>query len=306
MNTTNPAPSGESTSHRNVYQIVTEQIIRQLEQGVAPWRKPWRTELPVNLVSGKPYRGLNVFLLGSQGYGSRYWLTFNQAAKLGGHIRKGERSSLVTFWHMGDEKITRDADGNERKSKPFLLRYYRVFNVEQTEGITDKLGLTGASPRVADLGHCEAIVSGMPNPPRREQSSRAWYQPSIDTVGMPSKSLFSSGEEYYSTLFHELTHSTGHGTRVGREGIEQLNTFGSESYSKEELVAEMGAAMLCGLTGLAPKTLENSAAYLQSWLSVLKSDWRMVVTAASAAQKAVDYILGKAQGDAQGEGTECQ
>ena len=98
MNTTNPAPSGESTSHRNVYQIVTEQIIRQLEKGVAPWRKPWRTELPVNLVSGKPYRGLNVFLLGSQGYGSRYWLTFNQAAKLGGHIHKGERSSLVTFW----------------------------------------------------------------------------------------------------------------------------------------------------------------------------------------------------------------
>src|SRR6516225_5280563 len=307
MNTINPAPSGESTSHRNVYQIVTEQIIRQLEQGVAPWRKPWRTELPVNLVSSKPYRGLNVFLLGSQGYGSRYWLKLNQAAKLGGYIRKGERCSLVTFWHMGEEKIIRDADGKERKSKPFLLRYYRVFNVEQTEGIADKLGLTGASPRVADLEQCEAIVSGMPNPPRREQSSRAWYQPSIDTVGMPSKSLFSSGEEYYSTLFHELTHSTGHGTRVGREGIEQLNTFGSESYSKEELVAEMGAAMLCGLTGLAPKTLENSAAYLQSWLSVLKSDWRMVVTAASAAQKAVDYIVGKAQGDTQqGERVECQ
>ena len=305
MNTTNPAPSGESTSHRNVYQIVTEQIIR-LEQGVAPWRKPWRTDLPVNLVSGKPYRGLNVFLLGSQGYGSRYWLTFNQAAKLGGHIRKGERSSLVTFWHIGEEKIIRDADGNERKSKPFLLRYYRVFNIEQTEGIADELGLTGASPRVANLDQCEAIASGMPNPPRREQSSRAWYRPSTDTVGMPSRSLFSSVEEYYSTLFHELTHSTGHASRLGREGIEQLNTFGSESYSKEELVAEMGAAMLSGLMGLAPKTLENSAAYLQTWLSVLKSDSRMVVTAASAAQKAVDYILGKAQGDAQGEGTECQ
>ena len=303
----NPINSGESTSHRNVYEIVTEQIIRQLEQRVAPWRKPWRTELPVNLVSGKPYRGLNVFLLGSQGYSSRYWLTFNQAAKLGGHIRKGERSSLVTFWHIGEEKIIRDADGNERKSsRPFLLRYYRVFNVEQTEGIADKLGLTGASPRVADLDQCEAIVSGMPNPPNREQSSRAWYSPSTDTVGMPSRSLFSSVEEYYSTLFHELTHSTGHSSRLGREGIEQLNTFGSEAYSKEELVAEMGAAMLCGLTGLAPKTLENSAAYLQSWLSVLKSDSRMVVTAASAAQKAVDCIVGKAQGNDQGEGVECQ
>jgi antirestriction protein ArdC len=295
MNPINPAPSGESTAHRNVYQIVTEQIIRQLEHGVAPWRKPWRTELPVNLVSGKPYRGLNVFLLGSQGYGSRYWLTFNQAAKLGGHIRKGEQSSLVTFWHIGEEKTVRQADGTERKQTPFLLRYYRVFNVEQTEGIADKLGLNGASPRVADLDQCEAIVSGMPNPPRREQSFRAWYQPSTDTVGMPSKSLFSSIEEYYSTLFHELTHSTGHASRVGREGIEQLNTFGSESYSREELIAEMGAAMLCGMIGIEQATIQNSAAYLKTWIERLKSDSRLLVSAASAAQKASDYILGKSQ-----------
>jgi len=306
MNPINPAPSGESTAHRNVYQIVTEQIIRQLEQGVAPWRKPWRTELPVNLVSGKPYRGLNVFLLGSQGYGSRYWLTFNQAAKLGGHIRKGERSSLVTFWHLGEEKIIRDADGTERKQTPFLLRYYRVFNVCQTEGIADKLGLGSTAQRVPSIEQCESITNGMPNRPALEQSDRAWYRPSTDSVGMPARGLFSSSEEYYSTLFHELTHSTGHPSRVGREGIEQLNTFCSESYSKEELIAEMGAAMLCGLTGLAPKTLENSAAYLKTWLSVLKSDSRMVVTAASAAQKAVDYIVGEAQGDAQGEGVECQ
>ncbi len=270
MNQINPASLGESTSHRNVYEIVTEQIIRQLEQGVAPWHKPWRTEAPCNLVSGKAYRGINPFLLASQGYGSRYWLTFNQANKLGGHIRKGEKSSIVTFWHVGEEKTVRDADGNTRKSKPFLLRYYRVFNIEQTEGIADKLGLGNATPRVASIEQCEAIVNGMPNPPAIQQDARAWYRPSTDTVGMPSKPLFNSSEEYYSTLFHEITHSTGHASRVGREGIEQLNTFGSESYSKEELIAEMGAAMLCGLTGLAPQTLENSAAYLQSWLGVLK------------------------------------
>jgi len=266
-----------------------------LENGVAPWRKPWRTELPVNLVSGKPYRGLNVFLLGSQGYGSRYWLTFNQAARLGGHVRKGERSSLVTFWHIGEEKIIRDSDGNQRKSKPFLLRFYHVFNVEQTEGIADKLGLTGASPRVPDLEQCEAIVSGMPNPPKREQDCRAWYRPSTDTVGMPARGLFNSPEEYYSTLFHELTHSTGHASRVGREGIEQLNTFGSESYSREELIAEMGAAMRCGMMGIEQATIQNSAAYLKTWIERLKSDSRLLVTAASAAQKASDYILGKSQ-----------
>jgi antirestriction protein ArdC len=299
------SPDSNAKRHQSVYEIVTEQVIRQLEQGVAPWRKPWRTELPVNLVSGKPYRGLNVFLLGSQGYGSRYWLTFNQAAKLGGHIRKGERSSLVTFWHIGEEKIIRNADGIDRKSKPFLLRFYRVFNIEQTEGIADKLGLTGASPRIPDLQQCEAIVTGMPNAPAREQSDRAWYRPSTDTVGMPSRNLFNSAEEFYSTLFHELTHSTGHASRVGREGIEQLNTFGSESYSREELIAEMGAAMLCGVTGIAPSTIQNSAAYLQSWIERLRGDSKLLVSAASQAQKAADYILGEyAKGSPLGQGDE--
>ena len=132
----------------------------------------------------------------------------------------------------------------------------------------------------------------MPNPPRREQSDRAWYRPSSDTVGMPSLPLFNSAEEYYSTLFHELAHSTGHQSRIGREGIEQLNTFGSESYSKEELVAEMGAAMLCGVTGIAPTTISNSAAYLNSWIERLRGDSQLIISAASAAQKAADYIQG--------------
>src|SRR6266478_5934239 len=178
MNKINPASLGESTSHRNVYEIVTEQIIRQLEQGVAPWHKPWRTEAPCNLVSGKAYRGINPFLLASQGYGSRYWLTFNQANKLGGHVKKGEKSSLVTFWNIGEEKLIRKADGTDRKSKPILLRYYSVFNIEQTEGIADKLGLGNATPRVPNIEACEAIVSGMPHAPAMEQSGRAWYKPS--------------------------------------------------------------------------------------------------------------------------------
>jgi antirestriction protein ArdC len=195
----------------------------------------------------------------------------------------------VTFWNVGQEKIIRDANGKDRKTKPFLLRFYRVFNIEQTEGIAEKLGLGNAS-RVADIGQCEAIVSGMPHAPRMEQSNRAWYRPANDTVGMPSKALFNSSEEYYSTLFHELTHSTGHSSRVGRDGIEQLNEFGSESYSKEELVAEMGAAMLCGVTGIVPATLSNSAAYLKHWIDRLRGDSKLLISAASQAQKAADYI----------------
>ena len=274
----------------NVYQVVTDQIIKQLESGVAPWRKPWRCEPPANLVSGKEYRGINPFLLASQGYGSRYWLTFNQANKLGGHVKKGEKSSLVTFWNIGEEKIIRNSEGVERKSKPILLRYYSVFNVEQTEGIADKLGLGNATPRVPNIEACEAIVKQMPNTPAMQQSDRAWYRPSNDTVGMPSKSLFGSAEEYYSTLFHELTHSTGHKSRVGRDGIEEVAQFGSESYSKEELIAEMGAAFLCGLTGIAPATIQNSASYLQHWIERLRGDSKLLVSAASAAQKAADFI----------------
>ena len=276
----------------SVYQIVTEQIIKQLESGVAPWRKPWRTEAPCNLVTGREYRGVNPFLLAPQGYGSRYWLTFDQAQKLGGYIRKGEHSSIVTFWKIGDEKITTDADGDEHKSRPFLLRFYRVFNVEQTEGIADKLGIGNASARTPNLDKCEGIVAEMPNRPAIIQDGRAWYRPSTDTVGIPARTAFNSTEEFFATLFHELTHSTGHASRVGREEIQNLNEFGSESYSKEELVAELGAAMLCGITGITPKTIENSASYLKTWIDVLKSDARMVVFAASHAQKAADYIRG--------------
>jgi antirestriction protein ArdC len=136
MDPVNLSPSGKSSSHRSVYQIVTEQVLRQLESGIAPWRKPWRTDVPMSLGCLKPYRGLNVLLLASQGYASRYWLTFNQAAKLGGHVKKGEHGTIVSFWKIGEYE--KKDTGEKRDS--FLLRYYRVFNLEQTEGIADKLG----------------------------------------------------------------------------------------------------------------------------------------------------------------------
>ena len=139
------------------------------------------------------------------------------------------------------------------------MRYYTVFNVEQCEGIT----APGADKPVNPIEECERIVAGMPNPPAIKQDARAWYRPSTDTVGMPSRNAFDSAEDYYSTLFHELTHSTGHPSRVGREGIEKLNTFGSQSYSREELIAEMGAAMLAGVAGIERKTLANSAGLSQ-------------------------------------------
>ena len=272
------------------YEIVTEIIIKQLQSGVAPWRKPWRTEIPANLVSKKEYRGINVFLLASQGYGSRYWLTYRQAQTVGGNVKKGEHGSKVVLWKIDEYQKRNTTSGQLEDHKAILLRYYTVFNAEQCEGIE----LPDPAPPIHPIERCGSIVRSMPHPPAFVQEGQACYRRSIDTVGMPALSAFHSAEEYYSTLFHELTHSTGHPTRLAREGILKHNPFGSEDYSKEELVAEMGAAMLCGVAGIESQTLGNSASYLQSWISRLKSDSRLVVSAAAQAQKAADYILGKA------------
>jgi antirestriction protein ArdC len=271
------------------YDVVTELIIKQLESGVAPWRKPWRTEMPANLVSKREYRGINIFLLASQGYGSRYWLTYRQAQALGGNVKKGERGTKVVFWKISEFDKENAETGEIENRKSILLRYYTTFNLEQCEGIKSP----ERAPVINPLEQCESIVRSMPNPPGFEQDSRAFYRPSSDMVGMPARSAFHSAEEYYSTFFHELTHSTGHPSRVGREGIMNHNPFGSEDYSKEELVAEMGAAMLSGVAGIESQTLDNSAAYLQAWINKLKSDSRLIVSAASQAQKAADYILSR-------------
>jgi antirestriction protein ArdC len=256
---------------RSVYDIITARIVAELERGVVPWRRPWSAKLPVNLISQKAYRGLNVLTLGSQGYPSRFWLTFNQATKLGGRIRRGEHASPVIYWNIGEEREYTTRDGETRASKPFLLRYSNVFNMSQTEGINLPESALQETRTNNPIEECERIVAGMPNRPVVEPSDKAWYAPARDVVGMPS---------------------IGHKSRVGREGFESIQSFGSESYSREELVAEVGAAMLCGVTGIENRTIENSAAYLRTWIDRLKSDSRLIVGASSAAQKAADYILG--------------
>jgi len=277
----------------SVYEIITEKIIKQLESGVAPWRKPWTCQTPANLVTQKEYRGLNVFTLTSQGFPSRFWLTFNQATKLGGRIRKGEKSSPVIFWNVGEGAETTSQDGTKETSRRFLLRYYSVFNFSQTEGIDIPASLLQETRTDNPIETCEEIVANMPNPPAFEQSDKAWYSSSSDVVGMPARGLFYSSEEYYATKFHELAHSTGHEKRLHRENFDNPVSFGSESYSKEELIAEMSAAMLCGIAGIEQKTLENSATYLKTWIARLKSDSRLIVSAALQAQKAADFIRGK-------------
>src|SRR6202047_680570 len=260
-----PVPSPRHLT-RSVYDIITARIVEELERGVVPWRRPWSAKLPVNLISQKEYRGLNVLTLGSQGFPSRFWLTFNQATKLGGRIRRGEHASPVIYWNIGREREYTTREGETRVSKPFLLRYSNVFNLSQTEGIDLPESALQETRTNNPIEECERIVAGMPHRPAFEQSDKAWYAPGRDVVGMPSIGLFRSSEEYYSTYFQELTHSTGHKSRVHRDGFESLQSFGSASYSKEELGAEVGAAMLCGVTGIENRTNENSVAYIWRWM----------------------------------------
>ena len=288
-------PASPPRPHASVYEIITGQILAELERGQVPWRKPWGTLPPANLITKKPYRGINVFLLAFAGYGSQYWLTFNQAKQLGGNVRRGEHGTKIVFWKFDSYETEVDGEVEERKFA--FLRYYVVFNLEQTEGLKALLDLPPAFP----IESAESIVREMPNPPAFEQDFRAAYIPSRDTITMPSRTAFDSQEEFYNTLFHELTHATGHAKRLAREGFDTPQQFGSESYSKEELIAEMGSAMLCGVAGIEQKTLANSAAYLKSWIAKLRADSKLVITAASAAQKAADYIRGESKDSPSGE-----
>lgn len=281
----------------DVYTLVTEKVMALLAEGTAPWRQTWRgSELPSNLVSGKPYRGINLLLLSMNRFASPYWLTFNQAQQLGGHIKKGAKSELVVFWKFFD-KASDDADDAghaNTQRRPPLLRYYCVFNAEQTEGLERHLPQPEAANPFTPLEQAAEIIAAMPQRPAiYHHQQLAYYAPQRDYINLPRPETFALAEHYYAVAFHELTHATGHETRLHRPGVAgtQLAAFGSPDYSREELIAEMGSAFLCATAGIA-NTLENSAAYLQGWLVALQGDSRLIVTAASAAQKAADFILG--------------
>lgn len=272
---------------KDVYQIVTDRIIQLLESGTVPWHRPWKggNDAPRNLITRKPYRGINFFLLSAAGFVSPFWLTFRQIEMRGGRVRKGEKSFPVVFW-----KIFEEDDNGEKKKIPFL-RYHRVFNVAQCEGIETPVS-PGLPKKFNPIERCEQVVAEMPKCPVIEHGlGRACYWPTLDRINMPEARLFESSEAYYSTLFHELTHSTGHVFRLNRKEITDPIRFGSDPYSREELVAEMGATFLCGQCEIENKTINQSASYIQNWLEQLKNDRKLVVHAAAQAQKACDFIL---------------
>jgi antirestriction protein ArdC len=284
----------------DIYQEVTDSIIAELEAGTVPWRKPWtftgEANAHRNYGTRRPYRGVNVWLLEMVAqrcqYEFPYWLTYKQADKMGGNVRKGEKSTLVVFWKMNRYRDKNDPD--KTVTIP-MLRYFRVFNIAQCEGLPEPEPIT--EPEDHDpIAAAQAIIDGMPNAPTITHDGRdsAHYVPAWDSVHLPKMATFATAEHYYHTAFHELGHSTGHESRLNRP-IE--NGFGTPEYAKEELIAEMTAAMLCGQAGIFPPLVKHSAAYIANWLQALKDDRKLVVTAAGKAQKAADYIIGDAAED---------
>lgn len=285
----------------DVYGIVTDKIINLLEQGAVPWRRPWTGGgLPRNVMSKKPYRGINHFLLSASKYVQPYWLTMRQANELGGHIRKGEESTIVVFWKVDDlNENAEDTDHEQPEQKTrrrFLLRCYRVWNLEQCEfpqAVLDKL------PRIETHEHdpieaAERIIAKMPNPPQIQYAgSKAFYNSITDRITLPPRELFVSAEEFYATSLHETIHSTGSQKRLARKSILEAAPFGSQTYSAEELVAEMGAAYLCAEAGISNAVVENQAAYVAGWLMRLRDDRKLLFHAAAQAQRAADFILNR-------------
>ena len=274
----------------DIYAAVTDRIIAQMEQGVIPWLKPWRTNgKAVSHATGKPYSLLNQMLLGRPGE----YLTFKQCQAAGGRVKKGEKSNIVVFWKWIEQE---DEETHEKKEVPFL-RYYNVFHIDQCEGIAAKHTTEAAFPDGADTQEAAQDIihdylSRTGVKLLHEEGDHAFYRPSTDEIVLPLRKQFISTAEYYSTVWHELVHSTGHPSRLNR--LDKVVAFGSDVYSKEELVAEIGAAALVNHCGLETSTsFSNNAAYIQNWLSVLKGDKRFIVSAAGKAEKAVNLILNK-------------
>jgi antirestriction protein ArdC len=278
----------KNTEKKDVYQIVTERLISTLESGTAPWRKTWKGGgIPHNAATRRQYSGINFFILGSIGGGG--FLTYKQARDLGGNVRKGEKGLPVVYWNFVDSKTEKDSKGQPKKI-PFL-KYFTVFSVTQCEGLTlpegEILPANDNEPIPAAAALVEKTGAAI-----HHRGFRAFYSPADDAITLPPIEAFESSDAYYQTAFHELAHWTGHQSRLKREGITAVTAFGSATYSKEELVAEMAASFLCAETGIEPDT-ENAAAYLAGWIKALRGDSKLAVRAAGAAAKAADFILGR-------------
>ncbi len=291
---------GRITDNRaDVYQEITDQMLAMLEAGTRPWSKSWNGAPTPNIPlrsTGAPYRGINVLTLWvaamTKGYASPHWLTFKQAIALGGCVRKGEKGSVVVYANRIEKTEANDAGEEVKRGIPFLKRYV-VFNAEQIDGIEGKYPaptpiITATNPDQRDA-ELDALFSRVPITVQHK-GSQPCYQPSADHVVMPAFADFHTGDDYYSTLAHELCHATGHVDRLARP---TLISTKREDYAREELVAELGAAFVSGAVSIKLHDREDHAAYLAHWLEALRNDKRCIFTAATQAQAAADWLLSR-------------
>lgn len=303
VKTVSGQPNLKSGGVPDIYQKFTDLIIEKLEQGVIPWRKPWHEMgLPANYLTKKAYHGINLWVLLSYDHRYPYYLTFKQANSMGGKIVKGAKAIPICFWSFAfRDKKTGKVIPEDRiatydlnlVTRSGFLREFKVFPIEQIEGIDWEFPEVVNTVSTGMDDECLKILEGMPNPPELIHSgSSAYYRADLDQITLPDKKLFSSSEAYFSVLYHELIHSTGHSSRLNRVGVSNPQQFANEEYGKEELIAEMGAGYLNNLTGILNDSLvDNSAAYIKNWLDALRNDKQLLIEAAGKAQKAVDYIL---------------
>ena len=271
----------------SVHEKIANIIIEKLRKGIVPWREKWTSSWPPrNLISKKPYRGINLLLLSGLKYELPYFLTFKQVKYLKGSVIKGEKAHFAVSF--------RKTKSNAQSRVNFELQFYHVFNISQCKGIASKhipWQINGGFNPITEAKH---ITSNMPNPPKINFSShKPCYIPDKDRINMPQINSFKSEEELYATLFHEMIHSTGHCSRLGRKSINRIAAFASNVFTWEELVAELGTAFLCGEAGISNLAGNNSSEYIQGWISRIMNDKTMIVFAANAAQKACDYILNR-------------
>jgi antirestriction protein ArdC len=272
----------------DVYEIVNNRIMELLEQGTVPWQKPWiEPGIPRNVISMRAYRGINVWLLLSLNYSRNLFLTWDQLKKVGGSVKQGEHGHVVIFWKTVKKDDT--AEDDKQKNVP-MLRYYKVFNIEQCRDLPENLVPVLAQKEAEPLLDCVRVIDNMPQLPEiKHDVPQAFYNVEGDYINMPKRESFRSMGGYYATLFHELVHSTGHEKRLKRKSITEMSEFGSEMYGLEELIAEMGSAYLCSFANIFMP--QSSAAYIGGWLEKLKRDKRFIIQTSGSAQKAVDFIL---------------
>ncbi len=279
---------------KKVYEIIVNQIIEKLEQGVIPWRKSWWGWVPTNYLNNREYKGINRLILSMNDFSTNYYLTYKQIKKLKWSIKPWSKATKIIYWDIIETETDSELSvcDESETSKKIITKYYNVFNIEQTD-IIPKEDLVMQVEKDNDYSLSQSVIKNYIDKPKIVEWYNPCYKAKSDTIEIPSMWLFSSWDEYYAALFHELVHSTGSEGRLKRESIISENYFWSYTYSREELVAEIWSMFLCNYVWVENIVIDNQVSYIDNWLEFIKWNKLDIIKASNQAEKAVSYIMGK-------------